>query len=77
MPSDYAKKKAAKKKEAVKVKMGKKPGQVKKWPYRDPSPDQTVETEGKKDASKSIESGVEKTAEGELCQQMEEKAKTS
>ena len=30
MPSDYAKKKAAKKKEAVKVKMGKKPGQVKK-----------------------------------------------
>ena len=78
MTSDYAKKKAAKKKEAIKVKLGKDPTKVREkkgWCPDDPKPDPRVQAKGKKASSKSTESGMEKTAEEELCQQVEEKAK--
>ena len=71
MTSDYAKKKANKKKEAIKVKLGKKAGPKAKrgwWPSdSDPKADPEVEAMGKK---KVAPESIEKTEEEELCQQV-------
>ena len=61
MPSDYAKKKAAKKKEAAKVKGGKKASKADEDNVE--SEPQKVATENGAEGSNGVENGVEKTAE--------------